>query len=47
MIETSRSEKDYTKRLGLKECKNFLDEHMSDTLENAELIWKFCKGKLK
>lgn len=35
------------KRLGLKEAKDFLDNHVSGSKEDAELIWKFCKGKLK
>jgi len=47
MVELSRNPKDYYKNIGLKEGKDFLDEHMSDTEENAEIVWKFCKGKLK
>lgn len=45
--ETSKS-KDGLRSMGLKECKEFVDNHMSpNTLENAELLWKFAKGKLK
>lgn len=33
--------------IGLKECKEFVDEHYVATEENAELLWKFAKGKLK
>lgn len=35
------------KRLGLKEAKDFVDAHASGSKQDAELIWKFCKGKLK
>ena len=33
--------------IGLKACKDFMDNHFIANAETAELYWKFAKGKLK
>ena len=43
--DTSRNPKNGIS-IGLKEAKDFVDEHFVATEENAELLWKFAKGKL-
>ena len=44
--DTSRNPKNGMS-IGLKECKDFVDEHYEPTEECAELLWKFSKDKLK
>lgn len=48
MLRETSMNKEHNRYIGLKECKEFADDHMSpNTLENAEKWWKFAKGKLK
>lgn len=52
MLDISESKTNFIsfgnyKKLTLMAGKNFLDEHSSGSKEDAELIWRFCKGKLK
>jgi len=46
LLETSRNKKNGN-FISLRKCKDFMDEHFVATEENAELMWKFAKGKLK
>jgi hypothetical protein len=45
VYELARPKKDTT-GIGLRESKEFVDDHFVPTRENVELLWKFAKGKL-